>query len=254
MMPAIITASPALSRVPTAQPQPDATAAAPVDRTAVDDCLGAISNYLDTPLAIDGIPGIDRPCPAEPLSNLTHLIFYRTHGDRPSTVKLMIHLVRSGKELMMFNLELPKDRNVLFRAVATASHAAHDWDRNTPAANDAQTQVLRQMISGTVRFNKNCRQAKSDLALVRLAFCTENTLPLFCAIPDAGPATEPAAALRHWPGTTFGIMERVCFMNRWPPSATEARQMSHAHQTRPTQPADNTPPIAIRGIKRPLPR
>jgi hypothetical protein len=110
-------------------------------------CVDALSRYLDSPLAIDGLHGVGSIAANENIPTLTHLMFYRM----PAEVQqyLMIHLIRNGQHLLIGNLKLPDGHDsleCLLRATVTASHAARDWDGETQTASDADLLALRKII------------------------------------------------------------------------------------------------------------
>jgi hypothetical protein len=121
--------------------------------------LDALSDYLKSPMMVDGLPG----SPIRPLGeestldtpdNLTHLIFYPS--DQVDHMSLMMQVVRNGKQIFVFEVTLPEDDNLLFRAAATAALTLNNWNPNTVlahsvyqdmlVASDAETLALRRII------------------------------------------------------------------------------------------------------------
>ena len=111
--------------------------------------LAALSDYLKSPVIVDGLPG----SPIRPLGeestldtpdNLTHLIFYPS--DQADHMSLMTHLIRNGQQMLIFEVTVPVDDNLLFRAVATAALSLRHGSQDTLVASDADTFALRRTI------------------------------------------------------------------------------------------------------------
>jgi hypothetical protein len=111
--------------------------------------LDALSSHFGSPVIVDGLPG----SPIRPLGeestldtpdNLTHLIFYPS--DQADHMSLMTHLVRDGQQMLIFEVILPVDDNLLFRAAATAALALRHGNQDALVASDADTFALRRTI------------------------------------------------------------------------------------------------------------
>jgi hypothetical protein len=130
--------------------------------------LEALSTYLDSTLIIDGLPGApQRPSeafPSDSPENMTHLTFYASDDD--TRMSLLIDLKRDGHQLYVFNVQLPKDNNLLFRGAATAARAALHWHNEATAASNAETFLVRRAIESKLRHLPMTRPASMpDLVL-----------------------------------------------------------------------------------------
>jgi hypothetical protein len=137
----------AVSNIPYSGPTTGIRNNLATEEISMENCINALSTHLGSPLVIDGLPGIDGIKYDEDPSPLTHLMFYNDLASRQRMV--LIHLIRNDEHLTLKSLAMPHDQdplNTLCRAVATAAEAARTWDQNTLAANDNDTQALRQRI------------------------------------------------------------------------------------------------------------
>jgi hypothetical protein len=113
-------------------------------------CIDALSSYLDSPLAVDGLRGVGSIAANADIPTLTHLMFYGMPAEPQQY--LMIHLIRNGQHLLIGNLKLPDGHDsleCLLRATVTAAHAARDWDGETQTASDADMLALRKIVDRT---------------------------------------------------------------------------------------------------------
>jgi hypothetical protein len=129
--------------------------------------LNALSKHLGSPVTVYGLPG----SPIRPLGeestldtpdNLTHLIFYSS--DQADHMTLTTHLIRNGQQLRFFDVTLPVDGNLLFRAAATAALAVLHGNRDALAASDVDTFALRRIIESKLHRTVNRSVSMDSIA------------------------------------------------------------------------------------------
>jgi hypothetical protein len=107
--------------------------------------LRALGLLLGGPLTATGFPGIpvSRTINAALCENGTFLLLHQADGSSARTLDIV--LIRNSRRLSVEGILLPRDHNLLFRAVATALRLERECGF-TQAANDVDVLALRRTI------------------------------------------------------------------------------------------------------------
>jgi hypothetical protein len=108
--------------------------------------IRALSLLLGGPLTATGFPNIPASTTinASLCENGTFLLLHKADGSSSRTLDVVLN--RNGTRLWVEGILLPRDHNLLCRAVATALRLKREWGF-TQAANDIEVGALRSTIT-----------------------------------------------------------------------------------------------------------